>query len=107
MFREAAYKVLTQAWSEAIPETVGRVIMKSEGAELFLKPVLPGETPDPIVQEDDSESESERDLSLLSVSSTPSPVKTSASSPSLPTSIAASGSPPNPRRGSADVRSHF
>ena len=95
MFRDGAYKVFTQAWSDATPESTGRVILKAEGAELFLKPQLPGEIPYVTSgsQDDDSSSESEGGV-IASAPATP--VKGSASSPAIATSTTVA------RRGSLD-----
>jgi hypothetical protein len=82
MFRDGAYKTLTQAWSDTTPETVGRVILKAEGAELFLKPVLAGDAPSGASSS--TEDDSSEDTDIIPAALAAFPVKMSSSSPAIP-----------------------
>lgn len=95
MFRDGAYKIFAQAWSDATPETVGRVILKADGAELFLKPNISGDIPFATSSSTDEDSSSDSEMPPAS------PVKTSASSPAIPVVCRAVSfslfTPPSPR----------
>jgi hypothetical protein len=61
MFRDGAYKALTQGWTEYVGDSVAKVILKADGAELFMKPTIPGEIP---YVTDDNENEESSDDGL-------------------------------------------
>lgn len=82
MFRDGAYKIFTQAWTDATPESVGRVIMKADGAELFLKPAVAGEIPYATSSSTDEDSSSDTEAGPSSALA-PGPVKMSSSSPAI------------------------
>jgi hypothetical protein len=45
MFRDGAYKSLTQGWSDFVGDSLSKVVLKPDGAEIFTKPTIPGEIP--------------------------------------------------------------